>query len=499
MDWKKWKSLKENIQIEEEKIDVRGMSFDDLIAKLDSLRDSTFIFFDTETTGFKPEFEQITQIAGVAIDFEDGEAVEQSNINLYAHLTPEIEQRLEKDMEEGSEYRQWLDRQKDTIIKIDKNDSLTQAQKEARIQLAKDPKFVLRMTGYLKQQGYSFSSDTDLENFINSPEVDSEEFKAFAQEYSFGDDEQKFSLHGTATDSDKTEEDMLQEFYDFVLDNDNVILLAHNSDFDMDMVNTRNSLYGIPQLKEGSNINGVLDTLDIASSYKDALEALLSGYKKELSSIDIDQISQAFQQSQVEMPKPEALQEEEYKSSWLAKSKTHDTPDPVKPDSDVSKLSSDIMKKINELPDEMRSNALRVYALNTLIRSVENTLGILGGARNRFSRRLGDLASNMKVSPEGWHDALADVRMLINVYNNMYRTITMARDYNSSGVESILSLKESFSLISEMEPYQQKMHNKHPKWKSKLTRGGKVRDNSTPYKIKISLKRGKSAPPGAGG
>ena len=134
MDWKKWKSLKENIQIEEEKIDIQGMSFDDLITKLDSLRDSTFIFFDTETTGFKPEFEQITQIAGVAIDFEDGEAVEQSNINLYAHLTPEIEKRLEKDMEEGSEYRQWLDRQKEAIIKIDKNDKLSQAQKEARIQ-----------------------------------------------------------------------------------------------------------------------------------------------------------------------------------------------------------------------------------------------------------------------------------------------------------------------------------------------------------------------------
>ena len=60
-------------------------------------------------------------------------------------------------------------------------------------------------------------------------------------------------------------------------------------------------------------------------------------------------------------------------------------------------------------------------------------------------------------------------------------------------------IQEVLSLLDEMEPYQQKMHDKHPRWKARLTRGGKVRDPSTPYKFKLSLKRGKSAPPGAGG
>ena len=69
--------------------------------------------------------------------------------------------------------------------------------------------------------------------------------------------------------------------------------------------------------------------------------------------------------------------------------------------------------------------------------------------------------------------------------------------FSNSGLEEIV--REVFELFTEMEPYQKEMHKKHPIWKKRLTQGGTVKDKSTPYKKKISLKRGKSAPPGFGG
>ena len=75
----------------------------------------------------------------------------------------------------------------------------------------------------------------------------------------------------------------------------------------------------------------------------------------------------------------------------------------------------------------------------------------------------------------------------------------MAAIYQEEGIEGVVELKKEFSLISEMEVYQQIVTAKHPAAKKRLTTGGKVKDKSTPYKIKLSLKRGKSAPPGFGG
>ena len=60
-------------------------------------------------------------------------------------------------------------------------------------------------------------------------------------------------------------------------------------------------------------------------------------------------------------------------------------------------------------------------------------------------------------------------------------------------------IQEVLSLFVEMEPYQRMVTAKHPAAKERLTGGGEVKDKSTPYKVKLSLKRGKSAPPGAGG
>jgi hypothetical protein len=64
-----------------------------------------------------------------------------------------------------------------------------------------------------------------------------------------------------------------------------------------------------------------------------------------------------------------------------------------------------------------------------------------------------------------------------------------------TSLEEII-LEEIYSVLQELEPYQQTVTAKHPAAKERLLGGGTVKDSSTPYKIKISFKRGKSAPPG---
>jgi hypothetical protein len=68
--------------------------------------------------------------------------------------------------------------------------------------------------------------------------------------------------------------------------------------------------------------------------------------------------------------------------------------------------------------------------------------------------------------------------------------------FSNAGLDEVI--REVFELFTEMEPYQKKMHAKHPRWKARLTRGGEVKDESTPYKKKLNLKREKSAPPDTG-
>jgi hypothetical protein len=76
----------------------------------------------------------------------------------------------------------------------------------------------------------------------------------------------------------------------------------------------------------------------------------------------------------------------------------------------------------------------------------------------------------------------------------------MAINYLGEGADSLTDIqKKAMKLKEEMEPYQRIVTAKHPAAKARLTKGGKVKDKSTPYKVKLSLKRGKSAPPGFGG
>ena len=429
MDWKKWKSFKLQENLDEE-IQTSGLSYSQMKQELDNLRDSTFIFFDTETMGFNPKYDQITQIGFSSISFQDGKEGEREENNIYIEMTPQTWERLENGTEEN---QRWKDFQKSSVEKVERDSRLSDEQKEAKIKDLLDPYWVLRFTGRVD---------------------DSNEFKN--------------------VDS-MQEQKALEEFVTFIKDNNNPILVAHNSSFDMKMVNGRLEKYGMEKLEPGVNIKEILDTLAVSrEQHLPALLDLKQKFVSERNSIegleDIDNMFAAAQQRSAD-------------ELAVADLNFH-------PEANVNDLSNKTLLAINDAPEELREKMLRVIILNTLISSLDNTY-------QKGRSVLGTLANSFKIAADGAHDAIYDVRMTIKVYNSMYKVIEMAINYLGEGADSLTDIqKKAMKLKEEMEPYQQIVTAKHPAAKKKLTTGGIIKDKSTPYKVKLSIKRGKSAPPG---
>jgi len=254
MDWKKWKSLNLQESLEEE-IQTTGLSYSQMKNELDKLRDSTFIFFDTETMGFNPEFDQITQIGFSSISYKDGKEREKEESNIYIEPTPQTLERLESGTKEN---QRWKDSQRSSVEKVEKSTRLNDEEKKEKIKDLLDPYWVLRFTGRVDKNN----------KFKNVDSID--------------------------------EKRALEAFVDFIKDQDNPILVAHNSSFDMKMVNGRFQKYGMEPLKPGVNIREILDTL--ALSREQHLPALLDLKQKfvdERSTIEgLEEIDQMFANAQ---------------------------------------------------------------------------------------------------------------------------------------------------------------------------------------------------------
>ena len=98
MDWKEWrKFLKEEKQVVQE-ISVgkmTGVDVPEALAKLDAIADKTWIFFDTETTGFDQKKDQVTELAAIAVepnDWQDPKIV--GTYHEKIKLNPDILRRL---------------------------------------------------------------------------------------------------------------------------------------------------------------------------------------------------------------------------------------------------------------------------------------------------------------------------------------------------------------------------------------------------------------------
>jgi DNA polymerase III epsilon subunit-like protein len=122
-----------------------GMSIEDVLVYIEGLNDNTFIFFDTETTGFSPRTEQLTEIAALACEFNNFNVLDKFYEKV--KLLPDIEKRMKPGT---SEYENWKSK-----IKVSE-----------RFQ---DPRDVLKMTRFGETPGTRsyYDEKSLLENFSN--------------------------------------------------------------------------------------------------------------------------------------------------------------------------------------------------------------------------------------------------------------------------------------------------------------------------------------------
>ena len=352
---------------------LTGTSVQQTLDILDGYGDNTWIFFDTESTGFDQNKDQVTELAAVAVrpnGWVDPEIV--GTYHEKIKLNPDILRRL-KDPE-SPERKDWEKGQAKAYKRLEK------------------PQDVLSMTRY-GQKGIEFQ------------------------------DEQK----------------VLEDFKEFILDHPNPILVAQNASHDMKFVNGR--------IKEKLPRVPVVDTVPL-------LKFQLIPFLQSLT--------------------------------------------------DIGNIEKNL--DIPGMSDEERVEFKKIFSKAQFIL---DTISGRGGP----SASLGKVATAFQIDAKEWHNALADTKMLMSVYQETFNMLKLIEKYqvktflrHVAAVNRDRSLKRFLASknkpkkkVKEEKDYQQKMREKHPRWKQRLTRGGEVKDKSTPYKIKLSLKRGKSAPPGAGG
>ena len=121
------------------------MSIEDVLDYIDGLKNNTLIFFDTETTGFSPKTEQLTEIAALACDFNDFKVLDEFYEKV--RLAGKIEQRMKPGTPEDEEWKS----------KTKPNDKF------------QDPRDVLKMTRFGETPGTRryYEEKKLLENFAD--------------------------------------------------------------------------------------------------------------------------------------------------------------------------------------------------------------------------------------------------------------------------------------------------------------------------------------------
>jgi DNA polymerase III epsilon subunit-like protein len=297
------------------------------------------------------------------------------------------------------------------------------------------------------------------EEKLNSGQISGEEAETVKRELQHLEKDIKMAtdpryvLQYTGYDESKatvTEEEMLKEFlFNVTNKNTNVILVAHNIGFDERAVNTRAEKYGLPKIIEGKNISTLLDTLKICKSvYVPALESLLKKLDDQIKAINQTDI---------------------------------------KEENEIKALSQKIQQATSGYTPEQKKlltlNILKNATLKTLQRSTEE----IKEDEIKYSAKLGDIAKTFNIDPSKAHQAIEDVKMLVDIFKEMIKIMTLVDNYLKN---SELVITE---LVSEVEEYQKQVKAMHPKQINRLlSRGG----NKDKLFKKANLKRSKSAPPG---
>ena len=204
---------------------------------------------------------------------------------------------------------------------------------------------------------------------------------------------------------------MLITFLKSIENYQNSTLCAHNILFDLKAINTRNQKYGLPTLDENKNIITFLDTLKLSKkTYLSTLKSLLEKFKKELDELEKDVQEPKELNSMFSQMKPGL--DNEFKKA------------------NISSISRDIQSATQDFTDIDK----KILVLKILIKGTENALQ---NNEKVFSHTLGSLAKTFKINPEKAHNALEDVKMLIDVFNGMLNILKIAQRYISSEEETI--------------------------------------------------------------
>ncbi len=94
------------------------------------------------------------------------------------------------------------------------------------------------------------------------------------------------------------------------------------------------------------------------------------------------------------------------------------------------------------------------------------------------------------------------IKTLVDMRNMSYDKLMSLNGSPEKMFKVYLSTREknkSYNRLNELERHQRKIRRGHSKMKRRLIGQGPQRKASSPYSKKPSMKRAKSAPPGAGG
>lgn len=189
-----------------------------------------------------------------------------------------------------------------------------------------------------------------------------------------------------------TEEEMLKEFlFNVINKNKDLVLVAHNISFDYRAINTRAEKYGLPQIIEGKNVKTLLDTLKICKSvYVPALENLLKKLDEEIKILN----------------------------------KTG-----IKQENDIKGLSKSIQNlSTTDSPEQKKLTTLEILR-NATLKTLQRSVQKIKEDEIKYSAKLGDIAKTFNIDPSKAHQAIEDVKMLVDIFKEMIRVMILADNY----------------------------------------------------------------------
>jgi hypothetical protein len=178
------------------------------------------------------------------------------------------------------------------------------------------------------------------------------------------------------------------------------------------MINERCSIYGLksplihvkrkknePPDPEDNIV--LLDSLMVAKNvYKESLEQLLAKYEEELKQSSKPSEEQTLLNALSQLKPDLANSFEKLDLKGLKQQLLNIAKEEGYSQEDFKKLITHLM---------------RIGTTNALQTNLED--------RTKFSAKLGDLAKTIKINPENAHDALVDVKMMIQIFNEMLNVL----------------------------------------------------------------------------